>query len=531
MASSDQGEFSLRLARQQWVVTAEQMLSIESRMFAAGFPIAALMEKVASRITARIIQLYPDPSQSSIGILIGPGHNGGDALVIARELHWQGYRVQLFVPFQELKPLTAAHAEYVQSIGIPISPHLVSLQHCQVLVDGLFGFGLQRQLTGAIATTVDTINSWGKTVLSLDLPSGLHTDTGAVMGTAIQATRTFCLGLWKLGLLQEQALPWVGIAELIDFDIPLADIRAILGSEPPIQRIIPNVAIAQLPLHRPITTHKYQMGHALLITGSQQYAGAALLAGFGARASGVGMLTLAVPASLKPMITASLPEALVLACAESEFGVIQGSDTLIQQILPEKYTAIACGPGLTIESQALIAALLPVQIPLLLDADALTIIATHQWQDLLKARSAPTVLTPHWGEFKRLFPQPVATISNRVDLVRHVAKEMGCFILLKGARTLISNPQGQLWINPESTPALARGGSGDVLSGLLVGLMAQAIAQDQQITAPLIAAAAWWHAQAGIEAEQHRTVLGVDAFTLSQFLAPTLQAANSKRNH
>lgn len=530
MTSANQGRVSPWVDRQQWVVTAEQMRGIESRMFAAGLPVAALMEKVASRITARILQLYPDPVQATFGVLVGPGHNGGDALVVARELYLQGYAVQLFLPFAKLKPLTAAHAEYAQSIGIPSAKHLDLLQNSQVLIDGLFGFGLERELTGAIATTVDTINRWGKPILSLDLPSGLHTDSGAVLGTAIRATRTFCLGLWKLGLLQEQALPWVGIAEHIDFDIPLADITAIVGTQPPIQRILPQLAIATLPLHRPIATHKYQMGHALLIAGSQAYAGAALLAGMGARASGVGMLTLAVPASLKLGITPSLPEALVLACPETESGTIQLSEALIQQIQQQKYNAIACGPGLTQDAGAAVETLLSAQTPLVLDADALNIIAASGWQDQLQARSAPTVLTPHWGEFQRLFPQAVAATPNRADLVWQVAQAIGCFILLKGARTLIADPNGQLWINPESTPALARGGSGDVLSGLLVGLMAQAMAQGESITAALISAAVWWHAQAGINAQRQRTVLGVDAFTLSQFLAPTLQTANSKRH-
>ena len=246
---------------QRVVVSAEEMRRIEGRVFEAGMPVAALMEKVGGLLTDRIQSLYPLERVSRVGVLVGPGHNGGDALVVARELHFRGYEVVLFRPFDQLKQLTALHAQYADSLGIPSRVEIEALLDCDLWLDGLFGFGLERPLSGAIATAVDQINQLSSPVFSIDLPSGLHTDIGAALGTAIRATHTGCLGLWKRAFLQDQALDYIGKAELIDFDLPLADIQAVLGNSPPVQRITRAGAIARLPLPRPAATHKYKVGN------------------------------------------------------------------------------------------------------------------------------------------------------------------------------------------------------------------------------------------------------------------------------
>jgi ADP-dependent NAD(P)H-hydrate dehydratase / NAD(P)H-hydrate epimerase len=258
---------------QDVVVTASQMRTIEEQVFAAGMPVAALMEKVGCLITQRIIELYPHPQQTAFGILVGPGHNGGDALVVARELYHRGYTVTLYCPFSQTKDLTATHKRYALSLGIPQSETIAALQACDVLIDGLFGFGLERNVEGESAITIDQINQWAKPVLSIDLPSGLHTDTGEVLGVAIRASRTFCLGLWKRGILQDHALDYVGQVELIPFDIPRVNIHSVLGADPPLRRMSAPCAIAHLPLQRSLDTHKYKVGHLLLIAGSHQFMG------------------------------------------------------------------------------------------------------------------------------------------------------------------------------------------------------------------------------------------------------------------
>ena len=513
----------------QFVVTAEQMREIEGRIFAAGMPVAALMEKVAGLITRRIQELYPlEGTEESerknypitncpsliVGILVGPGHNGGDALVVARELHFRGYKVIIYRPFSKLKELTESHAEYAESLTIPFFDKIEPLQVCDIIIDGLFGFGLERPLSESIIEAINKLNEWSKPVVSIDIPSGLHTDTGEALGTAIRASRTLCLGLWKQAFLQDRALEYIGKAELIDFDIQLADIAAVLGDNPEKKRVTKAFAYANLPLIRPPVTHKYKQGHLLLICGSNRYAGGAILSGLGARASGVGMLSIAVPLSLKPLLVSHLPEALIIDCAETETGAIA---YLPDRINLDSYNAIACGPGLTTDATPVVQSVWDGKSPLVLDADGLNILA----QLGLSQRQAPTILTPHAGEFKRLFPNIGDPTKDRIDAVSMAARQSNAVVLLKGARTAIAN-SAAVWIIGESTPALARGGSGDVLTGLLGGLLAQASSQQIPI-AEIVATAAWWHAQAGILAAKERTELGVDAFTLTQYLIPFLQ--------
>jgi NAD(P)H-hydrate epimerase len=505
---------------QQFIVTAEQMRQIEARVFEAGMPVAALMEKVGGLIARQVQALFPYKPGQRVGVMVGPGHNGGDACVVARELHFKGYEVVLYCPFSRHKDLTTHHLSYCVSLGIPLIEQPESLQTCDFLVDGLFGFGLERSLEGEIATTINQLNQWSKPVVSIDVPSGLHTDTGAVLGTAVRATHTLCLGLWKLGLLQDPTLEYVGAAELIDFDLPLDDVQAVLGDSPRMRRTTQEAAIAHLPLPRPPATHKYKMGHLLLVCGSRRYAGGAVLTGLGARASGVGMLSIAVPASLKPILTAQLPEALIIDCPETEDGAIAHLPAGIQL---DAYSAIACGPGLTTEASSVVQQILGSDRPLVLDADGLNILAQQGTVTTLQSRPAETVLTPHLGEFKRLFPDLSEGMVCRVTATQQAAAQTGAVILLKGARVAIANPEGIVCINPESTAALARGGSGDVLTGLIGGLLAQAAATSKtSLLIEIVQTAAWWHAQAGILAAQERTELGVDAFTLTQYLIPLL---------
>lgn len=498
---------------QQIVVTAQQMRDIEGGIFAAGMPVAALMEKVAGLITKRVQTLYPHPP-IKVGILVGPGHNGGDALVVARELHFQGYQVAIYRPFAKLKELTAQHAQYVESLGIPFFDQIAPLQDCDLIVDGLFGFGLERALTDSVAAAINQLNDWHKFVISIDLPSGIHTDTGEVLGTAVRASYTLCLGLWKRGLLQDRALEYVGKAELIDFDIPLVNIDSILGENPQIKRINKSFVFAHLPLSRPPVTHKYKMGHLLAICGSRKYSGGAILTALGARASGVGMLSIAVPESLKALLVSHLPEALIIGCPETESGAIS---QLPEEIDFGAYNCIACGPGLTTDARSIVEKVLDCDRILVLDADGLNILAQMGTIPTLSKRQSPTVLTPHTGEFKRLFPDAPDATKDRINAVCKASENSGAIVLLKGARTAIANSTGSVWIVPESTPALARGGSGDVLTGLVSGLLAQASSRQLPIE-EIVAVGAWWHAQAGILAAKERTDLGVDAFTLTEYL-------------
>ncbi|ERN40771.1 carbohydrate kinase, YjeF related protein [Rubidibacter lacunae KORDI 51-2] len=494
------------------IVTAAEMRQIEQRLFDAGLPVAALMEKVAGRIAARIQTLYPRSRYPRIGILIGPGHNGGDALVIARELHHSGYRVALWQATDKLKDLPTAHLRYADRLGIPIHRTITPLQASDLIVDGLFGFGLERAIAGNLADSIAQINAWQIPIASIDLPSGIHTDTGATMGIAVRATHTLCLGLWKRTCFQDRALAALGTTELIDFDIPPADIHAILGNPPPVRILTNTIARQHLPIPREPTTHKYRQGYLLAIGGSQRYPGSIHLTALGARASGVGMLAIATPEAVVPGLIARLPEALALSCPPTNTGAIAA---LPNHADLTRTTAIACGPGITLDAGPLLDVVLDLPQPLVLDADALTLLAQRDAVATLQQRRAPTVLTPHAGEFQRLFPKLPDPNGDRLAAVRAAAEVSNAIVLLKGARTAIAHPNGNTWVVPISTPALARGGSGDVLAGLLGGLVAQLPGSNLHT---LSATAATWHARAGVIAAREHTELGVDAFTLTQYL-------------
>ena len=494
-------------------VTAKQMQAIESWMFTAQMPVAALMEKVSGRIAAWVMDHY---GPGTLLVIVGPGHNGGDALVVARELYHHGYSPSLCVPLEGHKALTGQHLAYAKALGIPvISPEAIAGQTPDVILDGLFGFGLSRPIDGELAQLVDRVNALDAPIISIDLPSGIHTDSGAALGTAVRASHTLCLGLWKRAFVQDQALAYLGQSDLIEFDIPPEAIAAGLD-QPSLTRVSRAAVAAALPLRRSPTTYKYREGHLLLVCGSETYLGAALLTGLAARASGVGMLTIAVPQSLKPLLAAQIPDAVTVGCPTTDGAIAafpEGFDW-------GRFDAIACGPGLTQQAQIL-PAVLATDLPLLLDADGLNLLA--QMDTRLSQRRAYTLLTPHAGEFQRLFPaQPSQPPQgDRIGQAQAAAQECGGTVLLKGACAVIAAPNGQTWVNPHSTPALARGGSGDVLTGVIGGLMAQLAARGEAVESAAWSGA-WWHAQAALRLAATRGVSGVDAHTLATQLAPLL---------
>lgn len=504
------------------VLSAAEMRAVEEYLFNQGMPVAALMEKAALAVAQRIQSLYPLTSHRTVGILVGPGHNGGDGLVVARELTLQHYQVHIYCPFERLKPLTQSHANYARCLGIPFVTSLEALKDCHLIVDAWFGFGLTRPLVGQIATEIDCLNTWPQPIISIDIPSGLHTDSGQVLGTALRARHSLCLGLWKRVYFQDSALAYLGQVDCLAIGIPPQWIDVALASPPACQRFSPAIARQVFP-QRPLVTHKYQQGHVLLICGSQRYAGSAILTALGARASGVGMLSVAVPQSLKPLLVSHCPEALVIACPETEQGAIATVPDL--EATWYQYRSIAIGPGLTTANPRLVEQVLAYPGPLILDADALNLVAQHGWLSYLAQILAPRVLTPHLGEFKRLFPHLDNPQADRLEAAQTAAQQSQTLVLFKGARTIVTGPSGPTWIISESTPALARGGSGDVLTGLMGGIWAQASPGTYLETAAL---SAWWHGQAALLASRERGEGGVDAQALAEYLVAVSRQAFSR---
>lgn len=512
--------------REKAIVTANQMQEIEQKMFAQGMPIASLMEKAALFCAQKIYQDYPLTNYKKVGFMIGNGHNGGDGLVIARELFFKNYQVKLYTPLaHKSKDLTAQHLQYAKFLNLDFVTNIHDLKHCDLIIDCLFGFGLNRHINNSLADDILTINNWQKPIISIDLPSGIHTDTGEVLGIAIKATHTLCLGLWKLGLFQYKAWEYTGKIDKIDIDIPDHLVAEIINKFPTIKLMTVAKVKAVLPLPRAINTHKYKQGNLLLICGSQEYAGAALLAGYGAKSSGVGMLTLALPESLKILIINHLPFALVIGLPE-----INTEEIIPDEMLSlNKYDTIVFGMGISKKNQFLteefFEKILNIEKILIIDADGFNYLLRGNFLETLSQRKHPTILTPHEGEFKRLFPDLDLSI-DRFSTLQKAAKRINSTILLKGAKTMISHRGEKNWIINEGTPALARGGSGDVLSGFIGGLVAQ-IDLTQHPIDEVVATAAWLHQQGGILAAKDYTQMGVDGVTLANYINKAIFAINN----
>ena len=505
------------------VVTAQQMLEIEHKLFANQMPVASLMEKVALLASQKFMGVYPPQDYPQVGITIGCGHNGGDGLVMARELFLDGYNVSVYEPLaQKAKDLTQFHSNYARFLGINFVDNIEDLRSTDVIIDALFGFGLTRSIAGQLKEDIDTLNQWQKPVVSIDLPSGIHTDTGNVLGIGVKARHTFCLGLWKRGLWQKSALEYIGNPHLIDIGIPEKVITESIDLKNSVQLMSIDRVKEILPLPRSLNTHKYQQGNALIIAGSQQYAGASLLSAYGANSAGIGMLTMVVPSAIKLLINSNLPSALAVEAPQTESG--EFSALPIADLNLSRYDTIAWGMGIGRNLNETVRQsfqeLLTADNILLIDADGLNLLVQENWLPLLKQRSNASILTPHEGEFARLFPE-INLTENPSEAIKQASLESNSIILLKGAKTLICDRGGKVWIIPEGTPALARGGSGDVLSGLLTALVSQGDYENYSI-ADMVAVGAWLHQQAGILATKDVSEMGVDGVVLAEYIKKTI---------
>jgi NAD(P)H-hydrate epimerase len=478
------------------------------------------MEKAGLFSTQKIIEEYPLSQYQKVGFFIGCGHNGGDGLVIARELWLQGYEVKLYTPLADKsKDLTQQHLNYAKFLNLPFVTTIEDLKNCDVIIDCLFGFGLNRHISNSLADDITLLNQWQKPVVSIDIPSGIHTDTGEVLGVAIKANLILCLGLWKLGLFQSPAWEYTGKLTKVDIGIPNNLVTEIINQSPTVKVITREKVKQVLPLPRAVNTHKYRQGNVLLICGSKLYGGAGLLAGYGANISGVGMLTMIVPEFLQPLINGNIPSALVIATPETATGVMDFSS--LSPIDFSKYSSIVLGMGITREKipSFPIKEILATPSILIIDADGFNYLTEDNLR-ILAQRQFPTILTPHEGEFKRLFPD-IDLNYDRLQGLQEASRRINSTILLKGAKTMVSHRGKHNWIIKEGTPALARGGSGDVLSGFLGGLLAQTDLGKHSVE-DVVASGAWLHQQGGILASQDLTELGVDGVTLTHYISRCL---------
>jgi len=478
------------------------MAAMEEQLFASGLPVEALMEK-AALATARRIRARWGAHLTAHGavVLVGPGHNGGDGLVIARELHLAAVAVAVWSPFERHKPLTAQHLRHAHWLGIPQLPQPPEPGAPALWIDALFGIG-QTRAPGPLleALLAERQRQRPHTLVAVDSPTGLCSDSGQLLGqTAACAHTTYAIGLRKRGLVQDPALAWVGELQRIELGLP--------GS-----------MLAQLPLEQPLGLHpddlytlpalpldpaadKYARGRLLLVAGSDRYRGAAALALRGADASGCGSLRAALPLAVADRLWQWLPHAVLQSALESDRAGNLRLTALAAADL-ERLDALLLGPGIGRgEAVAWGVEAAPWELLrrfpglLVLDADGLNRLAEGEGRPWLSQRLGPTWITPHRGEFSRLFPDLAG--QPALDAAARAARQTGAVVLLKGARTVVAAPDGRRWQLLRAAAAAARTGLGDVLAGFAAGCGALAVASGAGADGCWLAAAALAHANAG----------------------------------
>ena len=483
------------------LVCGEQMAALEQRLFASGLPVEALMEKAALAV-CRAMQADWGPRLQRHGavVLVGPGHNGGDGLVIARELHLAGIRTAIWSPYERHKPLTAAHLRHALWLGIERLQQSPDPTAESLWIDALFGIGQRRPLDDASATLLRQRQQQRPAALvAIDVPSGLDDTTGRCLGqTCAQAATTYCIGLIKQGLVQEPALAAVGRLQRIELGLPQA-LLTTLEHGTPLGLTAADGPRAPWPMLDP-AAGKYARGRLLVIAGSEAYRGAAHLALLGASASGAGSLRAALADAQADALWHLLPHVVL----QRRLRCDTGGSLLLAQLASadlERLDAVLLGPGLgplpaTAAEQGAWELLQGFRGLLVLDADGLNR-TTVAW---LQGRHGPTWITPHQGELRRLWPD-LADLPP-LEAAGRAAADSGAAVLLKGAHSVIAAPDGRRWQLLASAPDSARAGLGDVLAGYAAGRGAQALAgrPGLQADGAWLAAAALDHAAAGLEA-------------------------------
>lgn len=472
------------------ILSAEAMREVDRRAIEEiGIPSLVLMENAARGLADVVDEadelLELEAPVGSVAIFCGPGNNGGDGLALARHLDGRGYELAVFLVLgeKELSGDAAVQQEICEQAGIELfpldpdgdlGPALAVAREADLMVDALFGTGLGRPLEGGYADLVEALNELPVPRLAVDLPSGLNGSRHDVFGPAVEADVTVTFAALKPATVLPPAAERVGEVVVTDLGIPPWLVDEAEEEAGILQLMEPRELASELPPRRP-ESHKGDFGHGVLVAGSPGKAGAAILAARGAVRAGIGLLTAAVPEPLWAAVDGASLESMTLplpASAEGTFGSAAADRVLA--FLEDK-DALAVGPGLgqgEETGEAVRRLVLEAEVPLVLDADGLNAFAGRAGE--LEERRAPTVLTPHPGELGRLLGTSSQEVQeDRVAAVRRGAAETGAVVVLKGHQTLVATPEGDVHLCPVGNPGMASGGTGDVLTGVLLGLLAR----------------------------------------------------------
>ncbi len=460
------------------LVTAEQMRSLDDRtIHDFGVPSFTLMQRAAAGAAEVLRRCFAPQQRRRILVVAGKGNNGGDGMVCAQVLARKGasVTVALVAQARDLKGDAARALMQLRGKKISLVPGVepsrlsALLSQATLIVDALLGTGLNAPVRGPLADVIEGLNSSGKPIFSLDIPSGLNSDSGVPQGVAVCATATVTFGVTKIGQVVYPGRAFVGRLEVVDIGIPEGAVDAVF---PKSWLLEPADVARRLPQRAP-TAHKGTCGHVLVIGGSLGRTGAAKMAAEAALRAGAGLVTLAGPASLHATLASHCPEVMTFPLPDFGGQLCFDEEALRHALEGKDVVVVGPGMGTSHDCTRILQFLLErSDLPVICDADALTLLARLP----AAGKRANLVMTPHPGEFARLTGKSVADIQgNRPLLAREFAVERGCVLVLKGATTLIADDDGTLWVNPTGNPGMASGGMGDVLAGLIGGFVAQGL--------------------------------------------------------
>lgn len=464
------------------LLTPDEMAEADRLAIAGGTPGLTLMETAGTAVADATAALV---SQGRVTVVAGPGNNGGDGFVAARMLAERGYAVKVVLVGEADRLEGDARAAFERWRGPVQAASPDALNDCDVIIDALFGAGLDRDVEGLPRAMIEAMNRRGVAVIAVDLPSGVNGASGAVMGAAVKATRTVTFFRRKPAHLLLPGRLHCGQVAVVDIGIP----ASVLATVQP-KTFVNGPALwgARFPLPR-VEGHKYSRGHAVVLSGGLSTTGAARLAARGALRAGAGLVTIASP---REALTVNATGSLAVMVRP-----VDGAAELAEFLTDKRRNAVVLGPGGGV-GQAMrdqVLAALASEAAVVLDADALTSFAedAEPLFAAIRARAAPVALTPHEGEFLRLFNQvnTLSEVKSKLERARKAARFSGAVVLFKGPDTVVASPDGRASIADNAPPYLATAGAGDVLSGMIAGLLAQGMSGFEAASA-----AAWLHGEA-----------------------------------
>ncbi|MDE2484100.1 MAG: NAD(P)H-hydrate dehydratase [candidate division NC10 bacterium] len=515
------------------VVTASQMRELDRRATEEyGIPSLLLMENAGLQAVLELERAFPRLTQRRVVIVCGKGNNGGDGFVVARHLFDRGIAVEVFLLARqaEIKGDARTNLEIIRRVGVPLHEVTTNreletirepIERADVVVDAILGTGTTGPAKGLFGEAIELLNRSGRPIVALDIPSGLNSDEGVIYGPSINAMLTVTFGLPKRGLILYPAASCAGRVVTVDIGLPrqlltdpLLDVSLVQAED----------LVGTLPPRDP-NAHKGTYGHVLVLAGSPGKTGAAAMCALSALRMGAGLVTLALPESLNDAMEAKLTEVMTEPLPET--GERTVSFAALERILElmKGKRAVAIGPGLSIhpETAELVRAVVnTAQAQIVVDADGINALGPNL--EMLRNVPLPPVLTPHPGELARLLGiDRDEVVRNRIPIAQKVATSFGVHLVLKGARTLIANPEGRVAINMTGNAGMATGGTGDVLTGLIAGLLAQSV------NAGLAAkAAVYLHGLAGDLAAE---AVGQEAMVASDLMAQVPEAIRQLKAH